>query len=119
MKTIGLSLFGMLFMLNNLCAQNQPIQLSVKAVQAKTTLSEIIDFKIENCPIFQVHFIVVPPEKNDIVEVINKGNELAPRTLELLKTAEKGAIIYIEKIDSLGGCIEYQFRDPNFVIEVI
>lgn len=108
-----------LFLSDAIFTQNLPIQFSTTDLATKTSLAELLDFKTENCPIFQVHFIVVPADKINIVETINKGNELQSYTLDLFQKVEKGTKIYVEKIDSLGDCIEFQFRDPNFVIEVI
>lgn len=121
MKKSFFLLFLTFFFLHSMAAQEGVYPRSIEDLITKDSLSQLINFSGENCQVFSFHLILVPNRVNDktIYEVINKGNKLEERTKELLKKAKKGAKIYVEKIESLGDCIEYQFRNPNFIIDVL
>lgn len=93
-------------------------QTSVSNLQKQTELHQLIQTS-SHCEIYFFELTLVPTS-GDVFSRVNRTSSLDKPSLKLINSAKSGDKIYIEKIKSVGDCMNYQHRGVNsYQIEVL
>ncbi len=93
------------------------ISISLEELKEVNTIYELINLKEKNCQVYK--FTMFQLQKNGkAYEIINRGKVLDNRIKQKFKQAKAGDEFHLVNFDSLGDCIQYQFRYKNFKITI-
>jgi hypothetical protein len=93
------------------------ISISLEELKDVNTIYELINLKEKNCQVFRFTIFQLM-ENGEAFEIINRGNVLNNRVKQKFQQAKKGDEFHLDDFDSLGDCIQYQFRYKNFKITI-
>ena len=93
------------------------ISISLEKIKEVNTIYELINLKEKNCQVYKFTMSQVQ-QTGKANEIINRGNVLNNRVKQQFQRAKKGDEFYLVDFDSLGDCIQYQFRYKNFKITI-